>query len=55
MVSIFRVKARIINEIDTASDHVARGEGGSVWLSGAGRTERVAVVAVITVRLFVPA
>jgi hypothetical protein len=54
VVAIFRVKTRVIYEIDAASDDVSRRKGGSVRLTGARRTERMAVVAVITIRLFVP-
>lgn len=55
MVAVLRVEARVVHQIDAAADHVAGGEGRPVRLAVARRTERVAVVAVIAERLFVPA
>lgn len=54
MVSVLGVEAGIIDEVDAATDHVTRGKGGPVRLPRARRTERVPVVAVVTVRVLVP-
>lgn len=54
MVSVLRVEAGIVDEVDAAADHVARGKGGPVRLPRARRAERVPVVAVVTVRVLVP-
>lgn len=55
MVSIFSVEACVVYKVDATSDDVTSSEGGSVGLAGAGGTKRVTVVAVVTVRVFVPA
>lgn len=54
MVPVLRVEAGVVDEVHAAADDVARGEGGPVRLPGARRAERVAVVAVVAVRVFVP-
>lgn len=54
MVSIFSVEACVVDKVDAAADDVAGGEGRAVGLAGAGRAKRVAVVAVVSVRMFVP-
>jgi len=54
-VSVLGVEAGVVDEVDAAANHVARGEGGPVWLAGAGGAEGVAIVAVVTVRVLVPA
>lgn len=55
MMSVLSVEARVVYEVDAAADNVARGEGGPVGLPRAGRAERVSIVAMVTVRVFVPA
>ena len=55
MMSVFGVETRVVYEIDAASDDVTRGEGGSVRLTRARGAEGVTVVAVVTVRVLVPA
>lgn len=54
MVSVLGVEAGIVDEVDAATDHVPRGEGGPVRLPRARRAERVPVVAVVAVRVLVP-
>lgn len=49
MVSVFRVKARVIDEIDAATDDVSRRECRTIRLSRARRAERMAIITVITV------
>lgn len=54
MVSILGVEAGVVHQVDAATDHIAGRERRPVRLSGARRAERVAVVAVVAVRVFVP-
>lgn len=55
MVSVLGVEAGVVDEVDATADDVARGEGGAVRLARARRAERVPVVSVVAVRVFVPA
>lgn len=55
MMSILCVEARVVDEVDAAADDVTGREGGSVRLASARRAERVPVIAVVAVRVFVPA
>lgn len=49
MVSVLGIEACVVDEVHAAADDVSRGEGGPVRLPGAGRAERVPVVAVVPV------
>ena len=53
-MSILRVKTSIINEINTTANDVASCEGWPIGLAGAGRTERVTIIAVVPVGVFIP-
>lgn len=53
-MAVLGVKAGVVDEVDTAANHVARRERGSVRLASARGAEGVAVVSVVTVRVFVP-
>lgn len=53
-MAVLGVEAGVVDEVDAAADHVARGERGSVGLPGAGRAEGVTVVSVVTIRVLVP-
>lgn len=49
MVAVLCVEACVVDEVDAAADDVAGRECGPVRLSGAGRAERMPVVAMIAV------
>lgn len=53
-MSVLGVEASVVYEVDAAADDVASGERRAVRLSGARGAERVTVVSVITVRVFIP-
>lgn len=53
-VAVLGVEAGVVDEVDAAANHVARCECGSVWLTGAGGAEGVAVISVVTIRVLVP-
>lgn len=55
MVPVLRVEACVVDQVHAAADDVARGERRPVGLARAGRAEGVAVVAVVAVRVFIPA
>lgn len=48
-VAILCVEAGVVDEVNTAANHVACRKRGSIGLPGARRAEGVAVVAVVTV------
>ena len=52
---ILRVEAGVVDEVDTTTDDIISGEGGSVGLPRARGAERVAIIPVITVRVLIPA
>lgn len=54
VMAILRVEGGVVNEIYTATDHVASGEGRAVGLSGATWAETVTVVAVVTIWMLIP-
>lgn len=54
VVAILRVERGVVDQIDTAADHVTGSEGRPVRLTCAGRAKAVAVIAVITIRVLVP-
>lgn len=53
-MAILGVEAGVIDQVDTAADDVARGERGPVRLPRARGAEGVAVVTVVTIRVFIP-
>lgn len=53
-VAILCVEACVVDEVDTAANHIACCKRGSVRLPRARRAEGVAVVSVVTIRVFVP-
>lgn len=55
VVSVLRVETSVVHQIDATTDYVARSEGRSIWFTRTGTAERVAVIAVISVGLLVPA
>ena len=55
MVSVLGVETGPVDQIEAAADDVAGCESRPVGLPGAGAAKTVAVVAVVTVRMFVPA
>ena len=54
VVSVFGIEASIVDEIDATSDDVSGGESGTVRLTSAGGAEGVTIIAMVTVRVFVP-
>lgn len=54
MMAVLGVEADVVDEIDTAANHVARRERRPIRLARSRRAERVAVVSVVAVRLLVP-
>ena len=54
MVTVFGVEASVVYEINAASDDISGSESGAIRLASAGRTKRMAVVTVVTVRVFIP-
>jgi len=54
VVTVFCVKTSVVNKINSATYDVSGCESGSVLLPSAGWTKRMTVVAVVTVRVFVP-
>lgn len=55
MMSVLCVEACVVDEVDSAADDVTGGEGRPVRLSRARRAERMPVIAVVAVRVLVPA
>lgn len=55
MMPVLRVETRAVDQVDSATDDVTGRERRPVRLPGSRRAERVPVVAVVTVRLLVPA
>lgn len=53
-MAILCVEAGVVDEVNTAANHVACCKRGSVRLPDAGGAEGVAVISVITVRVLVP-
>lgn len=53
--AVVRVEASIVHHVNATADNVARGKGWPVRLSRSWAREGVAVVAMIAVRLFIPA
>jgi hypothetical protein len=53
-VAILCVETGVVDEVDAAANHVTCRERGAVGLPRAGGAERVAVVSVVTIRVFVP-
>jgi len=54
MMAILCVEGGVVNEIYTATDHVAGGESRSVGLSSTTWAETVSVVTVVTIWMFIP-
>lgn len=55
MMPVLGVETSVVNEVHTTANNVASGEGRTIRLSGAGRTERMTVVSMITIGLLIPA
>ena len=55
VVAVLGVEARVVDQVDPTTDDVTGGEGRPVRLARGGRVERVPVVAMVTVRVFLPA
>jgi len=55
MMSVLGVEAGPIDQVEAAADHVTGCESRPVGLAGAGTAKTVTVVAVVTIRMFVPA
>lgn len=55
MVAVLRVEGSVIDEIHTTADYIARGKRWPIRLPCSRRAKTVTVVAVVPVRVFVPA
>lgn len=53
-MAILCVETSVVDEVNAAANHVACSERGAVGLPRAGGAERVAVISVVTIRVFVP-
>lgn len=54
VMAILRVEGGVVNEIYTATDHVAGGEGRSIRLPSSTWAETMAIVTVVTVWMLIP-
>ena len=54
MYSIFGIKTRPINEIETTTNDISISKGGTISLTCARTTETVTIVSMVSVALFVP-
>lgn len=54
-MAVFRVEAGIVDEVDTAADHISGGERRAVRLSCPRRTEGVPIITVVPIRVLIPA
>ena len=54
IVTVSSIETGVVEKIDTTTNEIIGGEGGSVENTGAGRAERMAIVSVIAIGAFVP-
>lgn len=52
--AVLGVETSVVQKINTAANYIAGGEGGSIRLPTARGAKRVAIVAMITIRLLIP-
>lgn len=53
-MAILCVEAGVVDEVNTAANHIACCKRGSIRLPGARRAEGVAVISMVTIRVLVP-
>ena len=51
---VLGVEAGSVDEVDAAADDVVGREGGPVWLARPTGAERVTVISMVTVAVFIP-
>lgn len=53
-MAIFCVEAGVVDQVDTATNHISSCEGRAVGLSCARGAEGVPIVTVVPIRMFIP-
>lgn len=53
-MAIFCVEAGVVDEVDTAANHIPSGERGAVGLPCPRGTEGVPIISMVPIRMFIP-